>query len=332
MIPLSFSYANGVLTHMSLDPEGRDTVTIARRVANIKRVGQASLMKLETQDWTVEFDPKGGAIRRAVWRGQDILRPYSPDWDPFPAVCQGNFPLVPYSNRIPEGRFTFEGQTYQLPSFRPGDRHALHGVGWLADWTVETEGDDVATLTLDYDGPAWPWRFTAKQRIWVEEGLLNFQMTYTNTDDRAQPVGLGFHPYFPRDTDTWLDFYAEGIWVGEIAGLSEERLSLPEKWYFKGGMELTEEQIDHCFDQWERWAVIAWPSRNLKVFITADEALDHFVLFTPTGEDFLCFEPVSHMSNAISFLDKSIETGLKVLQPGERYSVSMKLNPKRIEG
>ena len=45
------------------------------------------------------------------------------------------FPLVPFSNRIRTGRFSFAGRDIALPLNRPPERHAIHGHGWQAAWT-----------------------------------------------------------------------------------------------------------------------------------------------------------------------------------------------------
>ena len=44
------------------------------------------------------------------------------------------FPLVPYSNRIRAGRFSFRGRAVVEPLNRPPERHAIHGHGWQARW------------------------------------------------------------------------------------------------------------------------------------------------------------------------------------------------------
>jgi len=52
-----------------------------------------------------------------------------------------NFPLLPYSNRIAQGRFQMDGGTYVLPRNLAGFEHPLHGVGWIRPWLVERAHD-----------------------------------------------------------------------------------------------------------------------------------------------------------------------------------------------
>jgi len=77
----------------------------------------------------------GGAVTRyrlerdgTTW---EWLRPTPPealrDGMPYQTAA---FPLVPYSNRIRDGRFAFRGRAVRLPLNRPPERHAIHGHGW----------------------------------------------------------------------------------------------------------------------------------------------------------------------------------------------------------
>ena len=50
------------------------------------------------------------------------------------------FPLVPFCNRIRDGRFTFRGREVHLPPNMPGQKHPLHGQGWRGAWQVLEAG------------------------------------------------------------------------------------------------------------------------------------------------------------------------------------------------
>ena len=49
------------------------------------------------------------------------------------AAC---YPLVPFSNRIANGRLVFDGQAFKLEPNWPGVRHPMHGEGWARSWDV----------------------------------------------------------------------------------------------------------------------------------------------------------------------------------------------------
>src|SRR5438046_3148737 len=82
----------------------------------------------------------GGSIASYSWsddaRWHHWLRPASAHalsrGDAFGMGC---FPLVPYSNRVRNGIFAFEGRTVALPSIREFDPHFEHGHGWRRPWS-----------------------------------------------------------------------------------------------------------------------------------------------------------------------------------------------------
>jgi len=98
----------------------------------------------------------GGAVTR-YWLERD-----GATWEWLrPAPVMAAFPLVPYSNRIREGRFAFRGRTVALPLNRPPERHAIHGHGWQARWQVieagpSEPGSSIGTRPTTGRGPIAP--------------------------------------------------------------------------------------------------------------------------------------------------------------------------------
>ena len=65
----------------------------------------------------------GGSVLAFTRLGKDLLRPTPPGAaDVLEAAC---FPLVPYANRIAEGRFTFGGRSASLAPNMAGQAHPL---------------------------------------------------------------------------------------------------------------------------------------------------------------------------------------------------------------
>ncbi len=72
----------------------------------------------------------------------ELLRRARDDFDD--ALDSAGYPLVPFSNRVRDGRFTFRGKAVELAPNLPGHRHPLHGQGWRTAWTVERADANVA--------------------------------------------------------------------------------------------------------------------------------------------------------------------------------------------
>src|SRR5512133_1201997 len=79
-------------------------------------------------------------------------------------LAMASFPLVPFCNRIRNGRASFEGREIRFPPNHPAapSPHPLHGIGWQRVWNVEQAGPRDATLgLLEPATEAWPWGFAA---------------------------------------------------------------------------------------------------------------------------------------------------------------------------
>src|SRR5258708_7916801 len=91
----------------------------------------------------------GGSIGAWTVEGQQMLRTASAAAiaarDPF---GMGSFPLVPYSNRIGNGAFEWDGKIVTLArNFLP-EPHAIHGVGFERSWQVQGGAGDSVLLRL----------------------------------------------------------------------------------------------------------------------------------------------------------------------------------------
>jgi aldose 1-epimerase len=228
------------------------------------------------------------------------------------------YPLVPYSNRIGYRRFRWLGQEHATQPNYKDNPHSLHGVGWQRPWRVETQRADDAVLHLVHPGDAdWPFAFEARQAFALTEGGLNVGLSIVNTADQAQPVGLGWHPYFPKRPRSHLQATLTHRWDSDAA------TQLPTGRVPQAGIDgaVADLAFDHCFDGWEGPALLH--DEQLKVRITS--SLQHLVVYTPATRDYYCVEPVSHVSNAIQMADPAAH-GLRTLQPGERFEAWMKFD------
>ena len=121
---------------------------------------------LQSGAWHARVLPDAGGLIAALACGDvPVLRAMPPgSRSPLDAAC---FPLVPWCNRIAEGRFAWDGAEVALSrNFLP-ERHAIHGHGWQSAWAVESHGPGNCTLVHRHDGtaPGWPWAYLARQQI-----------------------------------------------------------------------------------------------------------------------------------------------------------------------
>jgi aldose 1-epimerase len=278
------------------------------------------LFELGSDAWRVRIAPAlGGSIIDARWHRRDVLRPM-PEAELLARNVRKSacYPLVPFSNRIAFGSFRFGAAQYALVKNLADMPHAIHGIGFQRAWSVQ----EITTAAIDMrlshlPDDCWPFGFEAQQRISIVEDSLVLKVRVTNTDARAAPCGVGWHPFFPLDSSTGMTKLSTA-WTSML--VSDEN-DLPcantEPPHF-GALDDT--IVDNCFTGWSGRARIDTPHH--RVTIEANDVLRCAVLFRPADKPFFAFEPVSHANNALN----GNEPPMDVLSPGESLEASVKLS------
>jgi aldose 1-epimerase len=250
----------------------------------------------------VELAPQaGGSIARFRCDESDLLRPMTAEAR---ASGRGNeaacYPLVPFSNRIANGRLVFDGKEYRLEQNWPGVRHPMHGEGWARAWDVARHDGQSAELVHEHDGKkGWPFRYRAQLSFRLDDASLNVGMAIENLESRATPAGLGLHPFFTRDADSELAFRAAAVWPGDEEVLPTRRIAVPSEWDYSTSRKV-EPGLDNCFEDWDGRAVIGWPRRGLRLELEAGRPFRHAVVYTPPNRPYFCVEPVSHVNGKVA--------------------------------
>ena len=136
----------------------------------------------------------GAGLQRYTVDGSDVTCAYGEDELP-PKAC--GITLVPWPNRIREGRYTFDGVDYQLALTEPKARNAIHGLGRWARWAVVEHETDRVTLRLDIvpqTGYPFEVRVDTTYALHPEHGLM-VTIGARNLGTRRAPFGAGSHPY-----------------------------------------------------------------------------------------------------------------------------------------
>ena len=252
-------------------------------------------------------------------------------------LAMGSFPLLPFCNRIRNGRARFEGREIRMPPNHPASDspHPLHGIGWQRAWTVLACSDSACELGLyEPASEAWPWRFSATQRIELREGGLHVRITLLNEDTAAMPAGIGHHPYFPRRAGgARLTCATAAMWRcdAEVMPVALETGGVVDR--LRAGLPIDEADLDNNFVGWNRRARIDWPAGeggpSCSLRIEADPVLDHFVVYAPPGADHFCAEPVSQCTDWLNLLDRYGRGSLggARLTAGETLTASFRLLP-----
>ncbi len=250
----------------------------------------------------VELAPQaGGSIARLRHGDVDLLRPMSAD---AMAAGRGNeaacYPLVPFSNRIANGRLVFDGQEFKLEANWPNVRHPMHGEGWARAWDVARHDGQGTELVHEHDGKkGWPFRYRAQLSFRLDERALNVTMAIENLESRTVPAGIGLHPFFTRDADSALAFKAASVWLGDSEVLPTQRVAVPAEWDHARARDIGL-GLDNCFEGWDGRAAITWPGRGVRLELQASPPFHHAVVYTPANRPYFCVEPVSHVNGKVA--------------------------------
>lgn len=135
----------------------------------------------------------GGGVRDYTVDGQPVLQPY-----PVDAMCDGahGTPLIPWPNRLGDGRYSFDGTEYQVALTEPEKRNAIHGfLRWRSWRPVEQARDRVVLTTRLHPLTGYPFILDVEVDYTLSEDGLTVRTTATNVGELPCPYGCGQHPY-----------------------------------------------------------------------------------------------------------------------------------------
>ncbi len=148
---------------------------------------------IESAGYRAVVTESGGALRELSFEGRPLIEGFAED-----AMADGGRGqlLMPWPNRIRDGRYTFGGKQQQLALTEPSRQNASHGlVRWVA-WSVVSQEAD--RLELSYFLPAqtgYPWALDLRVTYALGPDGLHVTQGATNLASTAAPYASGAHPY-----------------------------------------------------------------------------------------------------------------------------------------
>lgn len=189
--------------------------------------------------------------------------------------------LMPWTNRIGDGRYDFESKTYQLPVSEPALNNASHGLVRWAAWTAVEH--TAVSVTLGYRLMAqsgYPWTLDLLVSYAVSDDGLAVTQTATNRARTPAPYASGAHPYLTlgRQVDALV-----------LSLPADSRLTTDDRKLPTGGVDVSgtefdfrtprpigETRWDHAVTQLTRsaedrvWVTLRDPQNDLGVGLWAD--------------------------------------------------------------
>ena len=135
----------------------------------------------------------GAGVREYAVAGRPVLDPY-----PLEAICDGahGAPLIPWPNRLADGRYRFDGFDHQLALTEPERQNAIHGLMRWRPWTVlQREPSRVLMGARVFALTGYPFILDLQISYELTDTGMTVATTAANIGSSACPYGAGQHPY-----------------------------------------------------------------------------------------------------------------------------------------
>ncbi|RYB90418.1 aldose epimerase [Nocardioides oleivorans] len=143
--------------------------------------------------YTAVVTESGAALRALARDGRDLVHGFAED-----AMSGGGRGqlLMPWPNRIRDGRYSFGGRDLQLGLTDPGHGNASHGLARWAAWTLEEQTSTSVSLVYRVMAQTgYPWTLDLHVLYDLSADGLVVTQTATNLAPEPAPYASGAHPY-----------------------------------------------------------------------------------------------------------------------------------------
>jgi aldose 1-epimerase len=251
--------------------------------------------------------------------------------------------LAPWANRLDQEAFYANGQKYLLNpglgNLRYDQFHQpIHGlVSFVSEWeVVETKADGAGaqvTSKLEFwRHPEWMAQFPFAHTIFMThrlvDGVLEVHTRIENYSTEPMPVSVAFHPYYQ------LDDAPRDEWRVHLAATTHYTLSpkliptgetmtidLPDP------LPLAGHALDDVFGGVAHDREFSVEGRKEKISIRFGPKFAVAVVYAPPGRNFICFEPMSGITNAFNLQQSGVYRELQSIPAGQQWEESFWIRP-----
>jgi aldose 1-epimerase len=270
---------------------------------------------------------QGATLRLLQVEGRDILAGFGPG----DRVEGGHGQqLMPWPNRIRDGRYSFGGRDYQLPVNEVERGTALHGlVRWVAWELVQHTEDTVSQQVLVFPQQGWDSTIRCTVTHQLSGSGLTVTVQCENVGDRAVPFGYAAHPYFTLGQQR-VDELQITVPAASYLEVEPDRLlpiavrpvdGRPED--MRTQSAVGDRNLDTAFTDLDLAGRDHWEVRlslgDRETVLWGDEQHRWIQIYTGAArrDVGIAIEPMTCGPDA--FNTEATATGLITLQPGDRY-------------
>jgi aldose 1-epimerase len=313
---------------------------------HVGRANRANSVGRDPTVWVLEDDTTSGCLEvwpasgfnAYRWRvGDDELLYRDPAFFDGAKPTRSGWPILfPFPNRIRDGRFTWDGRAYHLPTGDSSGKNAIHGFAVHRPWRVVDHGADIlgAWVSAEFQASRdaadvahlWPGDYRLRITYRLSSASLRVEATVDNPGTTPLPFGLGYHPYFRAapfgGEEVTIDIEAGKQWklvdclpTGETTVVS----------WIRHEQRLANVQLDHLFTEVPlsrpdaRQCGALQSDQGKRLVVQASRDFRELVVFTPPHRQAICLEPYTCITDAINLQQQGVDAGLLVLAPGATW-------------
>jgi aldose 1-epimerase len=161
----------------------------------------------------------------------------------------------------------------------------------------------------------------------LQDGVLEVETLLQNHSTDPMPVAVGYHPYF-RLHDTERDGWKVHLAARDQLVLSSALIPTGERKpvTLKNPVSLAGTQLDDVFTNLVRdgggRAEFFVEGKREKISVIYGPKYSVAVVYAPPGRGFICFEPMSAVTNAFNLAQQGLYKELQSIPPGGSWKES----------
>lgn len=254
----------------------------------------------------------------------------------------GNPFLAPWANRLDHDGFFANGKSYALnPALKnyraDGNHKPIHGLLLNSkEWAVVSTGADGRSAWVTSRIEFWrypdfmaqfPFAHTIEMTYRLRDGVLEVQTSVENLSNSPMPLAIGYHPYF-RLPDTHRDAWKVHVAARDHVVLSNVLIPTGERKpvALADPVSLAGTQLDDVFTNLVRGAdgnAEFWvDDGKQRIAVVYGPKYKVSVVYAPPGRDFICFEPMTAVTNAFNLAQEGKYAELDSVAPGKTWRES----------
>lgn len=271
----------------------------------------------------------GATLRTYEVGGAEVVRGFGVDEMPRGGRGQQ---LLPWPNRIRDGKYTFGGVEQQLALSEPARHNASHGlVRWVV-WDLQDRSEDSVTQRVRvFPQPGWPGTIDARLTHTVADDGLTVDLHVRNIGTTPVPFGYAAHPYLSVG-ETVVDEVSLTVPADACLEVDDRLLpvavhSVEDTPYdLRSGTPVGERNLDTALTGLSRESDGRWRARlelgDRYAELWAGAGMEWAQVFTggPHRDRAIAVEPMTCGPNA--FNEGPTYDGMVTLDPGEAYGCS----------